>query len=185
MNFEQQKKQFLRKPDKSWVGGIDKAILSLCNKLNKSKDYFTTSSCAGRIVLVPETGQKQEKIFAAIFHEKPDYKKISRYLPKKPVMVLIYIKHEPCILHVACRTLKSAEQLVNKARHAGWKKSGIISIKQDKVMCELVSTEILSAPIMNKGEMIVSEKYLKLLVNECSSKLMRTRTKIKKLEKVI
>jgi len=181
MSFINAKKQFLRKPDKSLAGGIDKAISSLVNKINKSPDYFTTSSCAGRIILMPEIGKKQENIFLFVSHDPINIKKIISSL--KPVKTIVYLKHEPCIMHVACRNLEKALQIVNKARQSGWKKSGIISIKPDKVICELVSTEILACPIADKGKSIVSEDYLKILAEECNKKLAQTRQKIRKLEK--
>jgi tRNA wybutosine-synthesizing protein 3 len=178
MTFINEKAQFLNKPDKSHAGEIDEDILPLINKINKSPDYYTTSSCSGRIILMPETGKKQENIFSAIFHSKVDIEHLKKCLPKKPVSILIYIKLEPCIMHVACKDIEHANRLVNIARHAGWKKSGIISTKKDKIMCELVSTEILACPLAK-----ISEDYLKLLVSECNKKLVQTRQKIRKLEK--
>lgn len=187
MIFEQQKRQFLNKPDKSLAKQIDKAILPLVRIINSKSFFYTTSSCSGRIILMKETGKKQENAFLFRTHEKNTLKEIKKAIDSaaKKYKGTIYLKHEPCIMHVACRNLEMAIKLVSVARSAGWKKSGVFSIKKDKVMCELVSTEILSAPVMNKGEMIVSDKYLKILVNECNNKLMRTRTKIKKLERVI
>jgi len=178
-NFLHDKKQFLRKPDKSMAGGIDKAILSLVKKINSSKDYFTTSSCAGRIVLMPETGKKQEKVFLFVSHNPISAEKVLSSL--KPVKNIVYLKHEPCIMHVACKSIDKALQLVSQARNAGWKKSGIISIKPGKVMCELVSTEILAAPIADKGNIIIDNNYLKILLKECNNKLALTRQKIKQL----
>ncbi|MBW2966012.1 hypothetical protein KY342_02835, partial [Candidatus Woesearchaeota archaeon] len=52
MQFENQKKTFLKKIDKSKKGGIDKEIIPLVNKINNSRNYYTTSSCSGRIVLL-------------------------------------------------------------------------------------------------------------------------------------
>ena len=185
MSFENEKHQSLNKPDKSHAGEIDENILSLVKKINTKPDYYTTSSCSGRIVLMPETGKKQENIFSAIFHCKVDLEYMKKCLPKKPIGILIYIKLEPCIMHVACKDIEHANKLVNLARHAGWKKSGIISTKKDKIMCELVSTENLAAPIMDKGEFIVSEDYLKTLISEANKKLIQTREKIRKLEKAL
>jgi tRNA wybutosine-synthesizing protein 3 len=185
MSFQHEKQQFLKKPDKSLAQGIDKAILKLCNIINKKPDYYTTSSCAGRIVLMPETGKKQERIFSAVFHEKINFNDIKRSLPSYPKTPISYIKHEPCIMHVACRTLENASKLVEVARNCGWKKSGIINIRNERVMCELNSNEILATPIADKGKIIVPEDYLKILVKEANKKLDMTREKIKNLEKAL
>jgi tRNA(Phe) wybutosine-synthesizing methylase Tyw3 len=118
-----------------------------------------------------------------VFHSKISSNDILKSLPSYPKTPISYIKHEPCIMHVACKTLSHASNLVSLARNAGWKKSGILNIKQERVMCELVSTEILAAPIADKGKLIVPEDYLKILVSECNKKLDMTRNKIKNLEK--
>ena len=187
MSFANEKSQFLKKPDKSGIKGIDREIMPLINLINSKEDYFTTSSCSGRIILMPETGKKRENVFLFISHKAVSVKEIRDHLNtgQKHLTSPVYIKHEPCILHVACKNLDSAIKLVNLARQSGWKKSGIISIKPDKVMCELVSTEILAAPIAHNGKMIVNDSYLKLLVKEANKKLKLTRQKIRNLEKAL
>ena len=186
MTFANDKQQFLKKPDKSSAGGIDKEILPLTRKINKFHHYYTTSSCSGRIILMKETGKKQESVFLFVSHSKVNFKQLKKALNHTiRYLGMIYLKIEPCIMHVACKDIEHANKLVNLARQAGWKKSGIISTKKDKVMCELVSTEILAAPIMNKGEFIIQEDYLKALASECNKKLAQTREKIRKLEKAV
>ena len=183
MNFKHEKAQFLKKPDKSLAGGIDKAILPLVNKINKSADYYTTSSCAGRIILMKETGKKQEKVFLAVWHNKITFKELKKSLENavKKYRGTIYFKHEPCIMHVASNSLEKAIKLVNLARSSGLKKSGLISL--GKNLIELVSTEILATPVANKGKILIDDNYLKILVSESNSKLSQTRKKIKNLEK--
>lgn len=182
MNFPHEKKQFLSKPDKSFAGGIDEAILPLCRLINSKQDYYTTSSCAGRILLIKETEKKQEKVFLFITHKKTSLSEIKKVLSKIKSKELIYFKHEPVILHAACKNLADAFSLVNKALNAGWKKSGIIS-KNNRV--ELVSTEILAAPIMKNGKMLIDENYLKFLIQEANIKLSKTRKKISNLSKAL
>jgi len=182
--FSNQKNSFLSKPDKSGIGGIDEAIRPLINIINKSQDYYTTSSCAGRIILMIETGKKLENVFVFSSHFKIRKSQIENALrlDKRARSSLIYMKAEPCILHVACRTIGHAERLVNIARQSGWKKSGIIGIKPERVMAELVSTEILATPVHEHGKLLFDESYLNILVHEANQKLAKTREKIKKLQ---
>ncbi|MBN1386480.1 hypothetical protein JW968_05915 [Candidatus Woesearchaeota archaeon] len=39
---------------------MDEGILRLCTAINSDPDYYTTSSCAGRIVLLDRKEAKQE-----------------------------------------------------------------------------------------------------------------------------
>ena len=88
---------------------------------------------------------------------------------------------EPCILHAACRDLNCAQKLFDKAKFAGWKKSGIIATKSH-VMLELNSTERLEFPIISSGKILVDDKFLKLVVKETNKKLKKSWEKIERLE---
>ena len=188
MDFQQQKARQLRRKDRSNEGKWDKAIISLCNKINKKREYYTTSSCAGRITLVKGLREKARNVFLFKTHEKIKFIQLKKELEKirKKERGLIYFKQEPCILHVACQDFEAGLNLLRKAREAGWKRSGIISQdkKRKRVMLELMSTEKMELPIINKGEVLVSEEYLKLLVKEANKKLERVRGKIKKFENI-
>jgi len=87
-------------------------------------------------------------------------------------------------LHVACIDLSSGLKLLEKARIAGWKRSGLIA-KGKRVILELMSTEKIEMPIMNNGKLLVDDNYLNLLVKEANRKLERAREKIKKFESLI
>jgi tRNA wybutosine-synthesizing protein 3 len=182
MSFQNEKRQFLSKPDKSSAGKTDKAILPLVKTINSLENYFTTSSCAGRIILIKEKGKKQKAGFLFISHEPINFKELEKSLQKavKKTKEVIYLKHEPAILHVACSTIVKAQEIVNASRECGWKKSGIIASKS-KIIAEIVSVELLSTPAAIDGKIIINEKYLKFLVSEANNKLNLTRKKIKKL----
>ncbi len=182
ISFAQRKMKQLTKKDLSDEGTKDKAILPLVNLLNKKKEYYTTSSCAGRITLIKDNG-KQKKAFLFKTHNKTDSKEIKKVLASVKTKQPLYFKEEPPILHVACSDIKTAQQLLDKAKFAGWKKSGIISTNK-RVMVELASTEILAAPIA-KGKIIASDSYINFLVSEANRKLSRTRDKIKKLHRLL
>ena len=182
MNFQQRKHNQLKKQDKSSKHSIDDKIALLCKKINSKQEYYTTSSCAGRILLIYAEEQKKPNLFLFVSHDKITFKQLKSELEKtaKKTKKLIYFKQESCIMHVACKTLKDAQVLLNKAKLAGWKKTGIIASK-NRIVAELVSTEKIEMPIINKGKILISDDFLKLLVSEANSKLERTWKKIKNL----
>lgn len=182
INFAQRKMKQLSKNDLSDEGATDKAILPLVNLLNSKKDYYTTSSCAGRIILIKDKG-KQRKAFLFKTHNKTNIKDIKKVLTSIKTKQFVYLKEEPPILHVACSSIKRAQQLLDKAKFAGWKKSGIISTNK-RVMVELASTEIVAAPVA-KSKIIANDSYINFLVSEANRKLTRTQAKIKKFYKLL
>jgi len=96
----------------------------------------------------------------------------------------VRFKQEPCILHVACKTLNDAQKLLKKAQSAGWKRSGIISSKEGFV-CELMSTEKLEFPIISNGKILVGDDFLKIVIKKSNENLKKSWDNIWGLEKSI
>ena len=69
-SFNQRKKDILLKSDKSSIGGWDEKIVELCEKINKLDNYYTTSSCAGRAVVMEDVEKKGPGLFLYVSHDK-------------------------------------------------------------------------------------------------------------------
>jgi len=182
--FLKRKTDILSKLDKSSIGKWDKKIIPLCNKLNKMKDYYTTSSCAGRVVVMVDREKKGPGVFLWVSHDLIKLKELKNELNKVNFSRLVKFKQEPCILHVACRSLEDAQRLVDKAKFAGWKRSGIIATEK-RFVVELMSTEKLEFLIMNQGRILVDNPYLELVVKRSNENLRKTWDKIDKLRELI
>ncbi|MBU3913528.1 MAG: hypothetical protein KKB21_00515 [Nanoarchaeota archaeon] len=185
--FQQQKEKQLEMKDNSSIGEWDEEIKKLCEKINRKKEYYTTSSCSGRIVLIKQAEKKQGGLFLFRTHKKINFKQLKNELLKAiktNKTDLVYFRQEPCILHVACASLAGAQNLLDSAKLAGWKNSGIMA-SSSRIVLEMRSTEFIQMPIINLGKMLVDDKFLKLLVKEANRKLERTFSKIKKLEKLL
>ena len=183
--FNSDKKKQLTREDKSSIGEWDKPIEALCNKINKQSNYYTTSSCSGRIVLLKYSDVKQEDAFLFRTHSKTSFKELKNALIEagKIYNDMVEFQQTSCILHVACETLENAQELVNKAKEAGWKRSGIMGGKRN--MVELHSTESMSFPIMNNNDILVDDNYIKIVVDISNDKLERVWKKIDRLKELI
>jgi len=186
MQFTNEKKIQLAKQDKSDKGDWDKHIYNLLRKINAKKDYYTTSSCSGRTVLIKGKDKKQEGLFLFRTHEKISFVELKNKVKDAAHKYkgIVYFKQESCILHVACSSLDKAQEILDKAKLAGWKKSGIIASKR-RFVAELSSTEKIELPVTNKGKILVSDELLRLLVKEANRKLERGWEKIKKLGRML
>jgi tRNA(Phe) wybutosine-synthesizing methylase Tyw3 len=76
--FNQGKKKQLSKEDKSNIGEWDFRIAELCNKINNNTNYYTTSSCSGRIVLLKASEEKQPDAFLFRTHKKINFLKLKK-----------------------------------------------------------------------------------------------------------
>jgi hypothetical protein len=75
--------------------------------------------------------------------------------------------------------LKAAKQIVDAARHAGWKKSGILLGK--KIIAELACPERMEMPIVSKGKIIFGNEIFRTIIDKADFKLQQSRNKINKL----
>jgi len=81
-NFSQQKQDVLLRIDKSSKRSWDKKIAGLCEKINKKENYYTTSSCSGRVVLIIESDKKEHGLFVQVYHDLISLKQLKEDLNK-------------------------------------------------------------------------------------------------------
>lgn len=184
MTFLTQKKTFLSKKDKSKKGSIDKQILKLINIINKNNNYYTTSSCSGRIVLL-KTDYKKKHLSNWIIssHEIVKLNDLKDYLDNIP-KDKVWFKMEPFILHIRAKTIENASDLLNLARSIGLKHSGINSVGR-KIILEITGNQHLETIISDNNKFLITKDYLKLLIKEANKKLKENFKKIKKFESIL
>lgn len=116
-------------------------------------------------------------------HEKVKFSELKKALENYPGKESLIFKQEQPILHVACKTLKDAEELLKKSQLAGFKHSGIMAIAENRTVVEIIGSEQLALPIFVNGKILVDNKFLELLVEESNKRLEIGWSKINKLEK--
>ncbi len=186
MDFESEKKLYLDalyKPDNSKKGCVDEEIIDLINKINDMPNYYTTSSCAGRITLItiPESGRKDGAHWLFVSHKTVEFEDLDMDNVKWP-KGLVWFRQESPILHVACKTLEDATQLMNAAKLSGFKRIGIIGTNK-RFMVEMMGSENLETPVADDEKLIVTKKYIKTLIEEANKKLVKSRTRLDRLQK--
>lgn len=157
--FSKEKKDFLNKKDKSTKGSWDKEILDLLNFINSLEDYYTTSSCSGRIVLISEQDKKESK-WLFVSHSPVSELKINERC---------WFLQESPIIHIRCRSLESAAKLIDIACGVGLKKSGVISLSN--ITVEIRGNERIECPVDEK----LSDEFVNRLVDEGNKKLLKSR----------
>lgn len=175
------KKNFLSKQDKSKKGSVDQKIKGLTDKINSLEPYYTTSSCAGRILLFkePESGKKNEGEWLFVSHNilnKKGVEEITNIVAGLSNKENIWFRFEPAILHVVCKNIDSARSLLKLVRDCGFKQAGIIGITKDKFTLEIRSSERIDVPVN-----VV--KDFDSLISVANGKLEESWKKVEKLEK--
>ncbi len=158
-----------QKKDRSRKGERDEQIEPLLALLNEHPDYYTTSSCAGRILVMTEAGSKPESQWLFLSHVPVSAEQVRAALSDLPADP-VWVRMESFIVHVGCRTADAAETIVTRARSLGLKRAGIIGLRP-RVMVEVIGNERLDAPIAERGLLVVSPEYLDVLIREGNRKL--------------
>lgn len=180
-SFLQRKKDALSKKDKSSIGGWDEKIKELCDKINWFDEYFTTSSCSGRIMIIKDQDKKSPGLFEWVSHDKVSLKELISKIPKKGNFKF---KQEPPILHVACKDMVSCKRLLKKVQSAGWKRSGIISIARIAVL-EIIGTDKIEFPLVEKDKLLVDEEFLRVVLEKANRNLEKSWEKMDSLTKAL
>ncbi|XP_053749866.1 tRNA wybutosine-synthesizing protein 3 homolog isoform X1 [Panthera pardus] len=181
--FKRWKAQGLSKADLSRKGSVDEDVVELVQLLNGREQYFTTSSCAGRIILLDGNingfeVQKQNCCWLLVTH-KPCVKDDVIVALKKANGDAI-LKFEPLILHVQCRQLQDAQILHSVAIDSGFRNSGITVGKRGKTMLAIRSTHGLEVPLSHKGKLMVTEEYIDFLLKIANQKMEENKKRIER-----
>jgi tRNA wybutosine-synthesizing protein 3 len=192
--FDKAKQDVLERlggPDRSRQGSVDEDAWPLITAFNALPDYYTTSSCAGRINVFKEplSGKKHDAEWLFVTHDAASAKDVLAALKDLPSETL-WLRMECPIFHVACRDQDAAERLLRVCQAAGWKRSGIISTggrsaRQRRVMVEIVGNERLDTPIAADGSLLFEDRFISFLVSKANEKLAVTRGRLDELRLLI
>ncbi len=184
--FEHEKEHAISQLEKAIKNKeVDEKIVSVLKLINSHPDYFTTSSCAGRISLstVPPGGKKKDHVFIKKWHRTVSYDELMEALPREWKGVL-WLKMESFILHIGCRDMSAAEKIQKMAILLGLKRSGIFRISPFPMM-EVIATDYVAAPIGEEGKLFVTKEYIGFIVNIMNQKMEENDKKLEKFYKEI
>ncbi|XP_021014129.1 tRNA wybutosine-synthesizing protein 3 homolog isoform X1 [Mus caroli] len=179
--FGRWKAQSLSKADLSRKGSVDEDAVEVVELLNSREEFFTTSSCAGRILLLDGSAegsgvQKQHCCWLLVTHKPCARDDVMAAL--KGATSEAVLKFEPFILHVQCRTLQDAQTLHSVAIDSGFRNSGITVGKRGKTMLAVRSTHGLEVPLTHKGKLMVTEEYIEFLLTIANQKMEENKRRI-------
>ncbi|XP_036206195.1 tRNA wybutosine-synthesizing protein 3 homolog isoform X2 [Myotis myotis] len=157
--FSRWKAQCLSKADLSRKGSVDEDVAELVQLLNGREQFFTTSSCAGRILLLDANingfeVQKQNCCWLLVTHKPCVKDDVIAALKKANGDATL--KFEPLILHVQCRELQDAQILAVRSTHG------------------------LEVPLSHKGKLMVTEEYIDFLLEIANQKMEENKKRIER-----
>ena len=193
IGFEQRKKEScVAACDNSLKKSIDEGVVPICDLLNNTTDYFTTSSCSGRIVLYREYSGKDKEFgknpWLLISHTPITYTVLLDSVKKTAATDIlegvVYFKFEPMIMHIEAKELEDARRLLAVAVQAGFRNSGISISKQNRIIVAVRCTLKLDVPLVLQPDgsfAHVTEDYVRWLVDLANEKMSSNNALIMRL----
>ena len=182
-DFIENKKQTLKKLQKEKEKKqVDDKIIPILDLINSSNNYYTSSSCYGRIVLleIPKIGDKKNAKWLGKWHREIELKEFLLSAEKAKKGFLWFLAQSP-IIHVFANDFNSADNLLKIAVSCGFKHSSFKSFKKN-IVIEIISTERLDAPIGKDGKFFCNDNYIDLLVNIANNIIRKSSEKLKNFE---
>jgi tRNA wybutosine-synthesizing protein 3 len=183
-DFLEGKKNALSKLKKAQIEKkVDIEILPILGIINNSDEYYTSSSCYGRIVLleIPSIGNKKEAIFLGKWHRTINVNELLISLKSSKIGQIWLLAQSP-IIHVTSKTVEQADRFLKLAISCGFKNSGLKSITK-RIVIEICSTERLDVPIGKDGTIFSNKEHLELLISISNEIFEKSTKKLQKLER--
>jgi tRNA wybutosine-synthesizing protein 3 len=181
--------------DRSRAGRVDARCEAIVREVFASDDFFTTSSCSGRVSVFAERGRGKREgkgeggTWAYVSHEPALGEAVAAAVRAhagegeegRSLMVekmkeslrksssTLTLRFEPFILAVEARDLDAGEAFVRCARECGYRESGITA-SEKRVICAARCQLRLDAPVVVDGERLVSDEGLETLVRLANEK---------------
>ncbi|WP_297435975.1 hypothetical protein [Thermococcus sp.] len=183
-NFDEQKARAMEGLRRALAENkVDGDIIPLLEEINSLENYFTTSSCSGRISVMemPQFGDKLNSVWLGKWHREVTVEEVMEAIGRHRSGQLWFLVRSP-ILHIGARTMDDAVRLLNLAIGLGFKYSNIKSVSHRKLLVEIRSTERMDVPLGEDGELWVGEEYIERIVDIANEQVRRFKGKLKRLE---
>ncbi len=128
-DFTKNKKQTLEKLEIAKKEKlVDKGIIPIIDIINSNENYYTSSSCYGRIVLLelPDLGDKKNAKFLGKWHRKIKPEDVFLALEKSSGKGQLWFLAQSPIIHVYAKNIESADKLVKIAVTCGFKNTAVL-----------------------------------------------------------
>ncbi len=177
--FVNQKRNALERYNQARSRGcVDEEIIPLLEYINSLDDFYTTSSCSGRITLLLDLGSKKESRWLGKWHREITSGEVIDCLHDIPPEGVVWFKYESAILHIAAKTIEKAKEILYITRESGYKRVGVQGLKKERYLVEVCDTERVDCPIAEKGCLLVDERYLRYLTAFSNRRFRNGRDKL-------
>ncbi len=164
------------------IGYLDLDIVDILVELFLRPKSFTTSSCSGRIVLMDAEypWEKDETMIVFKKHEPVALEEILG-AADKPIARRLWLSVQGPIIHVEALDIEEAFTVLEAARRAGFKHSGILASTRKGVLVELRTGIRVNIPLREPDSWLVSRDSLQRIVALSNRALREAKERLERL----
>ncbi len=176
--------------EKSWerlwedleIGYLDEDIVDILVEFFLRPRSFTTSSCSGRIVLMDSEypWDKDETMIVFKKHEPVSVEEVSD-IAGKPVAHRLWLSVQGPIIHIEALDIEEAFVVLEAARRAGFKHSGILASTRKGILVELRTGIRVNIPLREPNAWLISEENLPRIVELANRALRQAKERLDRL----
>jgi len=165
------------------IGYVDPDIVPLIKLIFSKRSIFSISSCSGRVVAV-DTTYPWVREDASIIFKKHSPLTLNELISiiNTPIRYRCWIIVSGPILHIVAKSLESATKVLNLARSCGFKHSGIISLRRDGIVLELISGTWTSFLVKELDTVLIDLKHAEKLLKTVNEILEEGKRRLQRLE---
>ncbi|RQM27532.1 hypothetical protein B5M09_008075, partial [Aphanomyces astaci] len=153
----------------------------------------TCSSCSGRIAVfcgVAQTPHDEDSHlitkggkWLVSSHAPVTYDEFTSSVLADPTSLqgMVIFKHEPFIMHVQCRDEESAKALLQVGLACGFRESGVVLGNKRTMVAIRTTANAMEIPIALQGQLMVTDAYLRWILDIANQKFHANRSKTDKL----
>jgi tRNA G37 N-methylase Trm5/tRNA(Phe) wybutosine-synthesizing methylase Tyw3 len=175
--------------DRSRAGRVDADVVPLVDTINALRDFYTTSSCAGRLILVQSAPGDRARTYdvdwlavthdcavSAEVHSETFWQALCSQ-STSAIGVEVAFKMEAPIVTVCARDIHCAAALAHVCRIAGVKRSAVTSL-HDKIIVSVADTRKIEMLVALDGRVLVDRAYFDTALRHALAKLIAARQRL-------
>lgn len=162
---------------------MDPLMIDICQFIAQTKNYFTTSTCSGRITLmdVNEKDEKKENAFFRKWHRKVKLEEVWEGINDNSNIENLWFKQDAFVFVIGTNKMEKTKPIIQACQEAGVKKYGIHHFEKGKVLMEIFGSKGMSVPVKERKEILVEKEYVQKLVEIANKKWIQNNETLEKL----
>ncbi len=166
---------------------IDPLMIPFSQFVAKTKHYFTTSTCSGRITLMDlnEDESKKENVFYRKWHSTVKFSDVWNAIEAYENKGNVWLRQDAFVYVIGTHTWENVKQIIRACQEAGVKRYGVHHFENEKILMEIFGTQNMSIPLVMRGKLLVGKDAVKEWVKIANRKWKQNESKRKQFEKVL